>query len=499
MGLSKTASGGRQYERFIESDKITVCHCSVVFISFSYGVVGMTNLKKAASASIWWFAFGYFAVYIPYSFGTKVLTKGLLADNTMDAAQKAALTVSSGELLPPTILASIVVMIIFISSMRWWKYATQWHLGGLSLPRPRLSTLFSGICTGVVVVTTTLAYTINGVTIVTAMLFMRGGMLIMSPIVDTLFKRHVRWFSWAALGMSLLALIVSSLWLPIYDGNLSWETMFGQPVMFWVDLAAYLGAYFVRLTMMSKKAKSKNADDTKKFFVEEQMVGTPSIFIILAIASLFAPTLADLTDPATGVVSMGGFGGLLYGVHAGFTSFWSRPSEVILIAMGIGLFSQFNGVFGGLILLYPSENSFAVPVNRCSSILAGVVATLALVAVFGDKYPLPMPQEAGQFVGAAFVVGAILFLALPKYLAGKKQHQLNASNASEASGGSDKAESKEVSEASNEDSKDASSDSDKAESKEVSEASNEDSKDASSDSDKAESNDASDDSKEDSK
>ena len=210
MGLSKTASGGRQYKRFVESDKITVCHCSVVFISFSYGVVGMTNLKKAASASIWWFAFGYFAVYIPYSFGTKVLTKGLLADNTMDAAQKAALTVSSGELLPPTILASIVVMIIFISSMRWWKYATQWHLGGLSLPRPRLSTLFSGICTGVVVVTTTLAYTINGVTIVTAMLFMRGGMLIMSPIVDTLFKRHVRWFSWAALGMSLLALIVSS-------------------------------------------------------------------------------------------------------------------------------------------------------------------------------------------------------------------------------------------------------------------------------------------------
>ncbi len=406
-----------------------MCHCSVVFISFFYGVVGMTEVKKAASASIWWFAFGYFAVYIPYSFGTKVLTKGLLADNTMEAAEKAALTVSSGELLPPTILASIIVMICFISIMRWWKFATQWHLGKLSLPRPRPSTLFSGICTGVVVVTTTLAYTINGVTIVTAMLFMRGGMLIMSPIVDTLFKRHVRWFSWAALGMSLLALIVSSLWGPIYEDKLTWQTMFGQPAMFWVDLIAYLGAYFVRLTMMSKKAKSKNADDTKKFFVEEQMVGTPSIFIILAIASLFAPTLAELTDPATGVVSMGGFGGLLYGVHAGFTSFWDRPGEVIAIAAGIGLFSQFNGVFGGLILLYPSENSFAVPVNRCSSILAGVFATLALVIVFGEKYPLPMPKEAGQFVGAAFVVGAILFLALPKYFAGKKQHALKAQEA----------------------------------------------------------------------
>ena len=358
----------------------------------------MTDLTKPKKQiSIWWFAFGYFAVYIPYSFFTKVLTKGMAS--VPDGLTQADVTVNSFEILPPTIMVSVLVMICFISLMGWWKYATQWKLGSLSLPRPRLLTLFSGICPGVVVVTTTLAYTINGVTIVTAMLFMRGGMLIMSPIVDTIFRRKVKWFCWAALGMSMLALIISSLWNPIMEGNFEIGSIFGQPLLFWVDLAAYLGAYFVRLTMMSKLAKSDNDDDTKKFFVEEQMTGTPSILIILFVIALLGA--GQDYNPFMG------------GVHAGFFTFWTaHPGKIIAYAALIGFFSQFNGVFGGLILLDKSDNAFAVPVNRCSSILAGVGATLALVAVF-PTYSMP---DAGQFIGAGFVIGAICFLTIPKMI-----------------------------------------------------------------------------------
>ena len=344
---------------------------------------------------------------------TKMLTKGLIGSSVdaggalVSGPQK----VSSFEILPPTILASILVMICFISLMGWWKYATQWKLKlgskELSLPRPRLWTLFSGICTGLVVVTTTLAYTIDGVSIVFAMLLMRGGMLIMSPIVDFIFKKPVKWFSWAALAMSLAALIVSNLWEPFFAGkSLAEVTAFNALLL--IDLAVYLGSYFVRLSCMSKLAKSQNADDTKKFFVEEQMVGTPSIFIILCVAAI----VGGITnaDPDT----------FLGGIYAGFTSFWSRPGNIIAIAMAIGFCSQFNGVFGGLILLYPSENSFAVPVNRCSSILAGVTATVALALAF-DGYKLP---GTGEFVGAAFIVGAILFLTIPKMVAKSKAKKL---------------------------------------------------------------------------
>lgn len=375
----------------------------------------MTDLTAPKKQiSIWWFAFGYFAVYVPYSFFTKVLTDGLWVD---EAAGKTASgwTVSSGEILPPTIIASIIVMLTFISIIGWWKYATQWtlKLGSkqISLPRPRIWTLLSGICTGFVVVTTTLAYTIDGVSIVFAMLLMRGGMLIMSPIVDTIFRRHVRWFSWAALGMSLAALIISNLWPYFFEG-----ATFGEKALFntmlVIDVVVYLASYFFRLSFMSKLAKSENDDDTKRFFVEEQMVGTPSVLLILFIAQFFAP------DVITADTS--GFSKLLFDIHNGFFTFWQHPMQIVVAAMFIGFFSQFNGVFGGLILLDKSENAFAVPVNRCSSILAGVAATLALTLFF-DGYKLP---GNGEFVGAAFIVGAILFLTLPKMfqkLKAKKQ------------------------------------------------------------------------------
>ena len=353
------------------------------------------QLPQKQPPSIWWYAFGYFAAYVPYSFMTKVLTKGLMGTGKDDPL----MAVTSFEILPPTIMASFFVMLCFISAMKWWRYATQWtlKLGAreISLPRPRLWTLLSGICSGLVVVTTTLAYTIDGVSIVFAMLLMRGGMLIMSPIIDSLNKRHVRWFSWAALGMSLAALLISNLWEPFFQGkSIAEVTAFNA--MLGLDLLVYLGSYFFRLSFMSKLAKSDNDDDTKKFFVEEQMVGTPSILVILFVLSFFG--VGQPTDT------------LLGGLHAGFHSFWDHPSSIIAIAMAIGFCSQFNGVFGGLILLDKSENAFAVPVNRCSSILAGVCATIALALVF-EGYNLP---GTGEFVGAGFIVGAILFLTLPK-------------------------------------------------------------------------------------
>jgi hypothetical protein len=52
-----------------------------------------------------------------------------------------------------------------------------------------------------------------------------------------------------------------------------------------------------------------------------------------------------------------------------------------------------------------------VPVNRCSSVLAGVVASTGLAIVLDAEYP-----SAGELGGAGLVVVAILFLTLgPAY------------------------------------------------------------------------------------
>ncbi|MFA5624042.1 MAG: hypothetical protein WC966_03155 [Bradymonadales bacterium] len=363
-------------------------------------------IKEKKPVSIWWFAFGYFAAYLPYSLLTKALTSdGFILENK----------ITSGEILPITVSASVVSMLIFITSMRWWQFAAHSDvtIGSktISLPRPTRWTLFSGICTGFVVVTTTLAYTIEGVSIVFAMLLMRGGMLIMSPIIDTLFKRHVRWFSWIALLLSISALVVN--FAIKYDPATGWginHAGFTLNIIIIIDVIVYLMAYFVRLTFMTKLAKSDDPDVTKKYFVEEQMVGTPFLLLLLFIASLFH-NVTDLT--------------IIQQIHNGFTSFFDHAPHIIGIAIVIGICSQFTGVFGGLILLDKSENAFAVPVNRCSSVLAGVFATILLVPFF-EKATLPGYQE---FVGAALIVLAILFLTVaPKLAKRRAQKRLQNEN-----------------------------------------------------------------------
>jgi len=290
--------------------------------------------------------------------------------------------ISGFEMLPPSVIASLLSMVAFLTVMGWWGYATTYKVGPLTVPGPRPLTLASGLCVAVIIATTTLAYTFTGVSIVFMMLLMRGGVLILAPIVDALAKRSVRWFSWVAVGLSLAALVVA------FSESSGWELK----TIAIVDVTAYLGAYFFRLRIMSSKAKSDDATQNLSYFVEEQLVGTPAILTILALGALFAP--GEIGDSLT----------------AGFTTFWTDQSVVPQVLL-IGLFSQFTGVFGGLILLGPRENAFCVPVNRSSSILAGLVASLVLTVWLGER-----AVSAHQLVGAGLVLCAILFLSIPPLL-----------------------------------------------------------------------------------
>jgi hypothetical protein len=322
---------------------------------------------------IWWLAFGYFACYVPYSALTKALTGGYLP--VMERP------LSGFELLPSTVAASVVGMFTFLTLARWWKYASTSVVFGRRVPHPGRYTLLSGLCTAAVIGTTTLAYTFDGVSIVFVMLLMRGGVLVMAPLVDTISGRRTRWFSWVGLLLSLGALVVAFSEKGGYEITLICA----------IDVAVYLAAYFVRLRFMSRLAKSDDPDANTRYFVEEQMVASPAMLIILALVALF------------------GAGEMAADIREGFTGFWSRP--IVAEAIATGLLSQGTGIFGGLILLDKRENTFCVPVNRSSSILAGVVASFALTFFLGLAVP-----SAFQLVGAAMIIVAILFLSIPPLL-----------------------------------------------------------------------------------
>ncbi|MCO4770227.1 MAG: hypothetical protein KDA24_09375 [Deltaproteobacteria bacterium] len=327
----------------------------------------MSLRNPVGDNAIWFFAFGYFACYAPYSGLTKVVSGGML---------DGVAPVAGPTLLPVATASSLVVMLVFLTAVKWWGYATQAQVGSLSLPVPTKWTALSGVCTAAILTTTTLAYTFEGVSILFVMLLMRGGVLILAPVVDAMTGRKSRWFTWIGLLCAFAALIVAF----AEDGG------YAISVACAIDIAIYLLAYLIRLRFMSKLAKSHDPDVMRRYFVEEQLLSVPLTLVLLGVAALI------------------GSGEFLGQIRAGFTT--HLASGAVLATIAIGVLSQGTGIFGTLIYLDKRENTFSVPVNRSSSILAGVVASFGLAAIFGTKLP-----SAWQLGAAGLVIGAIVVLS----------------------------------------------------------------------------------------
>src|SRR4051794_34507650 len=108
--------------------------------------------------SIWGLGLGYFISYTPYSGITKAVSSGLWPGLTGP--------VSGLEMLPASVMATVVGMLGFITWMGWWKHAGGRAFFGTSLPFPGPHTFISGLCMATIIATTTLAFTFKGVSIV---------------------------------------------------------------------------------------------------------------------------------------------------------------------------------------------------------------------------------------------------------------------------------------------------------------------------------------------
>lgn len=327
------------------------------------------NLRKLKT-SIWGLAFGYFAFYVPYSAITKALSKGLIPG---------ADPISGFEFLPAVVVGTNLLLLVAISMMGWWKYAGTRRVLGVNVPfATNKWTIFSGIGTGLIILTTTLAYSFEGISIVFAALLMRGGVLILSPVIDTLFKRKVHWNSWVALGLSLCALLL----LFAEKGGYTLTLIAG------LNIGLYLAGYVFRLQYMTRIAKSTSQETNYRFFVEEMLVAMVAIMIL--------PFLFPLIGYGNGISDL---------VNVG--TVFTNPN-VLLPALLIGALYGCLYLFGTRIYLNRRENTFCIPINRCASLLAGVVASLALGWIMGDEFVTPF-----QLASAGILMVAILFLAVP--------------------------------------------------------------------------------------
>jgi protein-tyrosine-phosphatase len=324
--------------------------------------------KRRYGLEIWGLGLGYYLFYTPYSGLTKALSSGLLS---VDGRP-----VSGAVLLPITAITTMVGMMAFITSMSWWHYAGRREFFGVSVPFPQRATFFSGVCLAVIMGTTTLAFTFGGLSIVLVLVLLRGGILTIAPLVDAIVGRRVRWFSWAAMLVSLAAVIIA----------LADVTTYKLTLVAIIDITAYLAAYFFKLQLMSKFAKCEDRSTTLRYFVEEQIVAAPLLVLVVVLMALI------------------GAGPVMQGFRVGLSTFLASSGAIWAAAAGFcyaGLC-----ICTTLIFLDRRENTFCIPMHCGSSMLAGFTATAYLSYFLSQSSP-----SSAQTASAGLIIIALGFLS----------------------------------------------------------------------------------------
>jgi drug/metabolite transporter (DMT)-like permease len=286
------------------------------------------------------------------------------------------------ETLPASLIVSLVTTYAFIWLSGWHRDAHGARLLGRRLPVPTRYTLLSGIGTALVLFTVPLSFTFVGVSIPFIQLLMRGDILVIAPVVDLIFGRKVRWWSWTALVMVMAALAIA----------LGARGGLGLPPLAILTVILYTIGYFVRLAVMTKVSKTGDPASVRRYFVEEKIFALPLSVAVLA------------------ALSASGFGSQAGELEYGFVGVWSDP--VILPLIGIGISLTIISIFAIVILLDARENAYCVPLERAASLVAGIGGSILLAWFWG----LPMPRPA-ELVGATILIAAIVLLSVAPRLA----------------------------------------------------------------------------------
>ncbi len=326
-------------------------------------------MKKRGFGPLELILFMYFVSYLPNIILTKLATSMPRAD--------LGRPLTGLETLPSTLIMNMVLTYLFIWLSGWHRHAHGHQLGPVRVPVPTRYTFLSGIGTALVLFTVPLSFTLTDVSIPFIQLLMRGDILIIAPLVDLMFKRRVRWWSWTALVIVALALTLV----------VKQRGGFHLSALAIATVVLYTIGYFLRLAVMTRIAKRGDPDMVRQYFVEEKVIALP--MSILALAAL----------------SLAGFGTQSGELTFGFIEVWTDP--VFWPLAGAAVTLTIVSVFAAIILLDPHENSYCVPLERSTSLVAGLSAAFILYWIWD------MPRPTGtEVLGSALLIGAIVLLTV---------------------------------------------------------------------------------------
>jgi len=293
---------------------------------------------------------------------------------------------TSGANLPGRIPAGI---------LGWWRLKSirPIQVGRWQIPSELLYIIPSGVCTAVVIPTTTLMYTLP-ISVMVAMVIMRASVIVIGRLVDEvqirqgILDKRVYWEENAAV---LFAILAASIELFFSNGG-SFDFVQNRAAM--VILTSYIVAYAIRIYIMNyyKNTRPKGAPlDNRAFFATEQIAASLTMALIATFV-FFSPRCFTSWGQARQVadfvasiqVPVPGWGwAALSGVAFGVVAFFS-----VFIFMFKGRTATFTGL-----------------VNRLTSLVAGTTATLLGWAFFGSKFP-----SLQNWISLGFVLVSVAFL-----------------------------------------------------------------------------------------
>lgn len=238
-------------------------------------------------------SFSYFGIYILTGFLAKYFDKVLGVGGT----QYTFYNTIGGMLICNAI-------VIFWG---WYKFKSTDTIKilGFNMPREFFYIIPSGICTGIVIPTTTLMYTLP-ISVMVAMIIMRASIIVISRFIDEaqirqgILKKKVYWEEnvavMIALGAVALQLLNFKGAVALVQQTGNYAAFLGQLFVFdkgsfdfmgnaaaMTILTFYLVAYTIRIYIMNYYKNTRKpgaAYDTKGFFAVEQIASTISLVLV---------------------------------------------------------------------------------------------------------------------------------------------------------------------------------------------------------------------------
>ncbi|MBI3071492.1 MAG: hypothetical protein HYY84_05120 [Deltaproteobacteria bacterium] len=293
-----------------------------------------------------------------------------------------------------TVGGSVICLGVAIG-LRWYRLKSNatMALGRLRLPRELLYIIPSGVCTAVIIPTTTLNYMLLP-SVMVAMVITRGSVIVISRAVDAIqiaqgiLKKRVYWEENIAVVFALCAVGVNIFW----STNKSDRPSLFESAPAMINLGAYVIAYMVRIYIMNyyKNTRGRGVPlDNKGFFALEQIAAS---FAMVAIGLAFFNATSWFGVEARPVAV---FRAAIETPKPDWTGAVLAGSAYGMVAF----FSVFIFMFKG------RTATFAGLVNRLTSLVAGTAATLAYWVFWGGKAP-----KTEDWVALGFILVAVGFL-----------------------------------------------------------------------------------------